>query len=139
EIAVPHGREPVVHGAIVHHVANLPPAHVCLAYGIPVTTPSRTIVDLAGLDDITRHELAATLDHGIKRGRVTCDQVRAVLAQLPRCKGHAKIVALLAQRHDGRARVESPMEAEVQELLLWEDFVFSPQYEVIVDGRFIGR
>jgi hypothetical protein len=138
-ITVLNGRHPEVEGAELHRVTHLRPEHVMLAHGIPVTTPARTIIDLAGLERVTRFELAATLDHGLKRGRVSCDQIRATLGQLPRAKGRATILALLDQRPDGRPRVESPMEAEVQELLASEGLDFSPQYEVFVDGRFVGR
>jgi hypothetical protein len=140
EVTVQHRRRPEVHGAILHRVTHLPPEHVCLASGIPVTTPARTIIDLAGSgDEVSRFELAATLDHGIKRGRVSCEQIRKTLEPLRCFKGRATILALLDQRPDGRPRVESPMEAEVQELLAKEDIEFSPQYDVFADGRFVGR
>jgi very-short-patch-repair endonuclease len=139
EITVPHGRRPEVRGATLHRVSRLPTADVTVAFGIPVTTPPRTILDLAGSDDVTRFELAATLDHGIIRGLVTCDEVRAALARRACFKGRATIIRLLDQRPDGRARVESPLEAEVQEILTSEGLRFEPQYEVFVDGRFVGR
>src|SRR6202000_2448844 len=59
DITVPTARRP--RPRLDVHASRLPPDEITTRHGIPVTTPARTLLDLAAvLDDPTRLERAAT-------------------------------------------------------------------------------
>ena len=70
ELLVPRTRAPRTPGVIVHRVACLDRVDVTVTRaGLPVTTPVRTMIDLAAV--APAHELAPVLDHALVRGLVT--------------------------------------------------------------------
>jgi very-short-patch-repair endonuclease len=79
----------------VHRVVALSPADVRLWKGLPVTSPARTLVDLAGV--LTIDEIEAAL--AIVRGRklATDQEILEAIARAPYAKGVANLRALLAQ------------------------------------------
>jgi very-short-patch-repair endonuclease len=120
EIAVPRDQCPKVQGARLHYPRHLPESHVTRVGPIAVTTPARTICDLATV--LARPALERLLDHALVRKNVTCDEIRAVLVDLRHCRGRGLIRSLLDERSDGQARVESPLEQELQSFLHEEGF-----------------
>jgi very-short-patch-repair endonuclease len=115
EIAVPRDQCPKVQGARLHYPRHLPESHVTRKGPIPVTTAARTICDLASA--LKRPELERLLDHALVRKNVTCEEIRAVLADLRQGRGRGLIRSLLDERPDGQALVESPLEQELQTVL----------------------
>jgi hypothetical protein len=78
EVIVPRTRAPRAPGVAVHRVARLDRGDVTTtAGGLTVTTPMRTMVDLAAV--VPGAELAAILDRALRRGLVTR---RALVARL---------------------------------------------------------
>ena len=89
EVTAPTKRR--IKGVITHR-RNLDPADTTTHRGIPITTPGRTLTDLAALlsvDDLAR----ACHEAGVKYGTAP-RHVNAVLARRPRCPGAAKLRAV---------------------------------------------
>ena len=131
------GCQPTVRRARVHRVTALAPEDVCRRAGIPVTTPARTLVDLAGA--VPAGVLEVALDDALARRLVTCAHVRVCLDRLGRRgrKGAGRLAALLDARPDGRFRVQSEFERRLLTLLDDANVPGAvPQYEVVLpSGR----
>jgi predicted transcriptional regulator of viral defense system len=69
ELLVPRTRAPRLAGVVIHRVARLDPTDVTTTGRLPVTTPVRTLIDLAAV--IPGAELAVILDRAFRRGLVT--------------------------------------------------------------------
>lgn len=78
-LLAPHGSHPRVDGATVHQTRDLWLVETVLLDHLIVTTPARTLLDLAGVR--TRFgRLAAALDHGITQRQLTYPAIQAELA-----------------------------------------------------------
>ncbi len=80
-------------GLVVHRSRSLSQADVRLRDRLPVTSPSRTLLDLAGVLDL--HELEAAYAIAQRAGLATAKEVAAAIECAPRSKGVAKLRALL--------------------------------------------
>lgn len=69
-------------GVTVHQLGDLGPDHVTEIDGLPVTTPERTIVDLAAV--LRQGHLARILDNGLAAGMVDLEILRSLFATLGR-------------------------------------------------------
>jgi putative AbiEi antitoxin of type IV toxin-antitoxin system/transcriptional regulator with AbiEi antitoxin domain of type IV toxin-antitoxin system len=69
ELLVPRTRSPRAPGTLIHRAARLDRIDVTTRGGLPVTTPVRTLIDLAAV--IPGAELAVILDRSLRRGLVT--------------------------------------------------------------------
>jgi hypothetical protein len=67
-------------GLVVHRVPHLHPDDVTTLHGIPITTPSRTLIDLAEVMD--QDELRVTFETARRRGLLDMDAVRASRARV---------------------------------------------------------
>ncbi|GMQ86717.1 MAG: hypothetical protein BMS9Abin07_2309 [Acidimicrobiia bacterium] len=67
-------------GVVVHRNQDLARLHITELAGLPVTTVSRTIVDLAGL--ITHRHLAVVVDEAIAASLASIDDIRVVLDEV---------------------------------------------------------
>ena len=141
-------------GVHVHRTAALHPDEIALRHGLRLTSPARTICDLAGM--ATTHEAEAALTEARVQRLVTDPQLHAVIERTPTLKGSAVIRALLrAETETGysrsraeRAMVELTRAAGLPPPLLNQrllgylaDFVW-PQYRLVmeVDGyRYHGH
>jgi len=85
-------------GVVVVRTRDLLPRHTSTVDGFPVTTPERTIVDLAAV--ISTAQLGFVIDAALASRRVTLDGIRSVFADVAR-KGKPGVVALRAAL-DGR-------------------------------------
>ena len=92
--------------AIHLHAAKLPAEHVTTAHGLPMTTPARTVIDLARELDFRAGVVAA--DSALHGKLTSKDELRAVLAACPQWRGirRARAVAEFADK-----RAESPLES----------------------------
>jgi len=88
------------------HAAALPAGHVTLALGLPITTPARTVVDLARTLDFRSGVTAA--DSALHLRLTNKDELRSVIAACPRWPGLRRAAEVVAFA-DGRA--ESPLES----------------------------
>lgn len=101
----------------VHRGSRLDRADRTAVDGIPVTTPTRTLIDLSGrLEDDKLLALAESL---LRRDVVREDRLRARLAALRTSgrPGAGRLGSLLDQRGDGRP-LESPLETLVWRIIL---------------------
>jgi very-short-patch-repair endonuclease len=97
--------------ATLHRTCRLPEDHVSTVDGIPVTSPSRTVFDLAGVLHPGRTERA--LDNALARRLTTMATLRTVTASLAAAGrgGSALMRRLLDARADGYVAPESGLEA----------------------------
>ncbi|HZU39600.1 MAG TPA: DUF559 domain-containing protein [Solirubrobacteraceae bacterium] len=83
-------------GIEVHRALDFEDGDRTVVRGIPVTTPARTLVDLAGR--AASRELERALDEAITLGLLEPADVEAALERYPRRRGTAALRALLADR-----------------------------------------
>jgi hypothetical protein len=67
-------------GVVIHRVPHLHPDDITTLHGIPVTTPARTLVDLAEV--LAQDELRATFETARRRGLLDMEAVRASRARV---------------------------------------------------------
>jgi very-short-patch-repair endonuclease len=77
-------------GIRVHRIQSLDRRDLRLRDGLPVTSPPRTIVDLAHDPDLEEAIAVAQA-----RGYASLDEIWAAMSRAPRCKGAARLRALL--------------------------------------------
>jgi very-short-patch-repair endonuclease len=82
------------------HRARLPPDEVTTHRGIPVTTPARTLLDLAGA--IPHHHLARAATEAEIRRLGGATSLADLIARYPRRPGSPAVRQLLARREIGR-------------------------------------
>jgi very-short-patch-repair endonuclease len=99
-------------GPGVHSSRMLEDVDVTRCDGIPVTSPTRTLIDLAALLPSARFE--RVLDAALVTGSVRADRLetRARALRHPRRPGCATVLRLLADRHPELAAVRSVLEAQ---------------------------
>ncbi len=87
------GRHPGVRdGVRIHRVRDLDPIDCCKRDGIPLTSPARTLIDLAA--SRTSRELERAFDEGRIRGLVSPKALSAALVRYPGRRGAAVLAEL---------------------------------------------
>lgn len=76
----PRVRREVPDGVIVHYVPELHPDDVCVVDGIPTTSPSRTLIDLAEVLDVA--ELRGCFERARELGLLDLDALAAARARV---------------------------------------------------------
>ncbi|MFN2615808.1 MAG: DUF559 domain-containing protein [Thermoleophilaceae bacterium] len=89
EVSVPAGRRPRSPGIVVHRSRTLTPREVTHRHGIRVTTPVRTLLDLAAR--LTSRELEAAINEADKLELTDPERLRSALG---RGKGRPGLTAL---------------------------------------------
>jgi very-short-patch-repair endonuclease len=107
DVSVPSGGSRPRRGPIVVHRSSLPESHTTVRERIPVTTPARTIADLA--DHATRRELERAIDEALYLGLDLSS-----LQPLPGRRGAGRLASVLSAHTPGTTRTRSDFE----ELLL---------------------
>jgi very-short-patch-repair endonuclease len=105
---------------------------------IPITTPLRTVIDLAGV--LSKDALEETLDDALVRGLVSIDKVDRWLKKLPApLPGIGQFKEVVDARRDGRIP-ESVMETRLFRELRKRG-VERPQCQhiIFVEGKFVKR
>lgn len=69
------------------------PEDITTFEGIPITTPARTLLDIA--TSISDEELMAAVATALDRGLTTRHEIRAVIARYPEHRGGPRLRALL--------------------------------------------
>lgn len=111
EVTVPFRSAPEVQGVAVHRTRRLLPTERTHLRGIPVTSPSRTLVDLAGRYGV--EPLEDAVDELVRRGVLEIDVFLRYLDQ-PHVRARAGTRKLRAICHDRRTGVpESAAEARL--------------------------
>ena len=140
EVTFPGRGERRLNAVTIHRTRSLAPADVCQRDGVPVTRPSRTLLDLASIIDRTR--LEAAVDAALREGHASVPHIlRRLDAVGSRGRdGAALLRELLEDRCTTRGH-ESPKEIELAALL--DGTGRSPlvrQYDLRdADGRLVAR
>jgi very-short-patch-repair endonuclease len=121
----------VVKGVTTHHSRRLDPRDKTIWQGIPVTTPARTLVDLAAV--LSEYELGRTIHEAGIRHNTTPADVEAALARKPNAKGAATLRAIL--RGDTKITLSKLERAFLK--LLEEAGLPLPQTNRPAGGRFV--
>lgn len=128
--------------ATVHQPRQLTPSHVVTVDGLPVTTPSRTVFDLASEPGVRDERVERVLDHFWARSLLSAESMRVMLHDVAR-RGRPGITLmrrLLAERGDDYRPPESGAEGRFQQVVRawgWHDFV--RQINVGSEEAWIGR
>jgi very-short-patch-repair endonuclease len=126
DVTVPRGGQRRRRGAVIIHRAALPETDVTTKHGIPVTTPARTLIDLA--DVLTPRQLERAFDEA--------EYLRLDLSDLQPRPGRrgSGMVAEMPRRHDaGTSRTRSHLEERL--LNLCHRFRLpTPQVNAAIEG-----
>jgi very-short-patch-repair endonuclease len=133
EITVPRPLRPRLHDARIHRVTQLPRDDIVERRGIGVTSPCRTLVDLASR--LSPDLLARVVDEGSMARLWTIDEVAACAARLggQGRPGGRVLRTVLANRVD-EPGAESALELRMIRVL--KPFgPFETQYQVVIEGE----
>ena len=126
EVTVPSGGGRTRKGAIIVHRSPLPEAHVTVKDAVPVTTPARTIIDLA--DYGNRRQL--------ERVRDEAHFLRLDLADLQPIagrRGAGLLAGIIAEHQPGTTRTRRELE-ELMLLLCRRHDIEQPQVNANIEG-----
>jgi very-short-patch-repair endonuclease len=117
EISVQRTRHTAARGIIVHRPRDLTQADLTVVEAIPVTTPPRTLIDLAGV--LLKDVLEELLDDYFRRHLLTIRWLRWRIDELkrPGKPGIGVIEALCAAREDDQGLSESVLEDKLFRVL----------------------
>jgi hypothetical protein len=139
EVVVPKHRRVRVRGATVHHV-SLGRRDVTQINGIRVTTPARTLIDLAAV--LPRHRLEDALDDAVRRNLIRPRELEARLDKMIR-RGRAGVGVLLELVRERTARnvPGSGRESRVRRILTRAGLPEPVRQHEIFDanGTFVAR
>jgi hypothetical protein len=120
-------------GIRIHRPRQLPADEVCALLGLPITTPARTLLDLAAAG-LRGRPLEAALDHAERRRRVDWDEVRHLLERHAGRRGTRELRATLSRYAPGSMETLSVLEEIVLELC--DDYGLPrPVTNAVVEGR----
>lgn len=114
EATVPRGGRSHLRGIIVHQLP-LSQVDVTVVDAIPVTTPARTLLDLAAV--ASAHVVEEALDDALRRGLVSVSRLRWRLESLGRRRGSRMVRELLDARRGTTAWSQSVLETRFLRLL----------------------
>lgn len=126
-------------GLIVHRVRHLPRTDIEVRANIPVTSATRTLIDLGAVANPRQIELA--LESALRKGLTSLPALRRRLGQQPtRGPKHVGVLRCLLEQEPPVA-TESALETLVWRLLRDQGLPQPErQYEIVGDdGRFVAR
>lgn len=140
EITCPRWRRTQHRGLIVHETKALDPVDTTFRHGIPVTTPERTLLDLAAVCGWRTVEMA--FNRAEHQGFVTEASVRRMLRRLARRgrPGVRKLRRVIDAHQTSQGAPESEMETSLLQILREHGLPEGlAQYEIRFKGRFVAR
>jgi very-short-patch-repair endonuclease len=111
EVTMPRRKR--IEGVRIHRVRDLLPDEVTTIDGIPVTTPARTLLDIAGT--LSARELEQALAKALRMRLVTREEMRTMLERHPRHRG-ASLLRQLLEAEGGPSFTRSEGEEELLEI-----------------------
>ena len=115
-LLVPHGRHPRVEGATLHETRDLWLVDTMLIDHLIVTTPARTLLDLAG-SGVSFGRLCLALDHGLTHRELTYAAIQTELsAQARQGKRGVRLLAKVLDSRLGEPVKQSQLERKHFEL-----------------------
>lgn len=135
-VTVPHDRQVTDQSSVrVSRSRQLSGAHTTTQHRIPVTSATRTVVDLSRV--LERPALDATIADGVRNGLLTVDYLRRLDARLSSRRGPNLLRDVL---HDFDPEMESILEREYSALVQAAELPLGvPQYEVKDGPLLIAR
>lgn len=133
-------RSRMADGIVTHRYAALDADEITSLGPIRLTTPARTLLDLAAVVRPPRLEIA--LDSGLRRGLVTVEELHATLRRHARCgrRGIRPFRSALLERTPGYVPPNSGLERKLARLIA-ESRLPSPvrEHPVMENGREVYR
>jgi hypothetical protein len=130
------GSRPQLEGVCGHETDLLPPEHVTKRDRLPLTTPSRTIIDCCGL--LTPRQLRSCINDALRRRLTTLPVLTRTVDEVPR-SGRRAIVPVsedLRSRVPGYDPGDSDPEIDLVELLVGAGYPRpEQQVRVVAEGR----
>jgi len=118
----------------LHQTRSLPPEHVTVEAGIPLTTPERTLLDLAARLDFVQMERA--LVAADRARRIRWPELTRVVEEGRGRKGRGMLRRVCAQVDPGA--VETRSNPEIDFLALCREARLpTPQVNVLVEGKLV--
>ncbi|MGH7468241.1 MAG: type IV toxin-antitoxin system AbiEi family antitoxin domain-containing protein, partial [Longimicrobiales bacterium] len=115
EVTVPRGKRRCIEGVRIHRMRDLLPDEVTVHDGIPVTTPARTLLDIAEV--MTSREVEQALATAYRKGLLTPEAMRKMVERHPRHRG-APLMRRLLDTEGGPAFTRSKAEEKLLEILV---------------------
>jgi very-short-patch-repair endonuclease len=140
EVSAPRGSGRRPKGVTLHHSTDLDPAFVTTIDGIPVTDPTRSLVDLAAEVDTATLEIA--FDSALRQGLTSVRRAEAVLRRMarPGRDGVGRFRALLDTRATIDGVTDSMFETRLIQVLRRAGLPEPDrQIELYDEDAFIGR
>lgn len=121
------------------HVRSVPQAVTTTVKGIPVTNPTRTLLDLAAV--LPADRLDCVIDDALRRGLTSLAALREMVSREPGRHGMAAMRRLLRERDPGYRPAASEFQRSVRRMLKAAGFTgFVEEVDVDdSDGVFLGR
>lgn len=110
---MPRRKRRRVEGVRIHRVRDLLPDELTMIDGIPVTTPARTLLDIA--ETLTSREVEQALAKALRMRLVTREEMRRMLERHPRHRG-APLLRQLLDAEDGPSFTRSEAEEKLLEI-----------------------
>lgn len=139
EVLVPRGRHHRPGAGCIRETRILEPHHVCVRDGIPVVSPARLVVELAGREHLGRVE--RVLDAALASDLLVPTELALVVAELAHRgrRGAAGLRSLVEARLPGYAPPASELEARFRDLVRAAGLP-EPVRQLDVGGRaWVGR
>ncbi len=116
-----------------HRTRSLPADEVTALAGLPITTPARTVLDLAA-GGLRGRRLEAALDRAELLRLLDFAELKQLLARYPRRRGTPRLVALSSRYVAGTVSTRSHLEELVLELCDAHE-IARPHVNTIIEGH----
>jgi hypothetical protein len=130
-VTVPRRKKPAVNGVTVHLTRQMTAADWTMKDGMPVTSVSRTLLDLAGV--LTPRELIKAVEQAEKRRIFDLRAVEELLERSRGRRGAKALWAALAELHGEAPDTWSPLEDDFVDFCR-ERQIPPPQLNVVIAG-----
>jgi very-short-patch-repair endonuclease len=114
EVIMPRRKRHRIEGVRIHRVRDLRPDEVTTLDGIPVTTPARTLLDIA--ETLTSREVEQALANALRRRLVTREEMRRMVQRHPTHRG-APLLRHLLEAEGGPSFTRSDAEDKLLEII----------------------
>lgn len=114
EVTVPRRKRPRIEGIRVHRMRDLRPDEVTTLHGIPITTPARTLLDIA--ETMTAREVEQALAKALRMRLVTLQEMHEMVNRHPKHRGAPLLRQLLGSER-GPAFTRSKAEDRLLEIV----------------------
>jgi very-short-patch-repair endonuclease len=138
EVVSPLGRHKRLDGVIGHRSGALFDADKTSYRGIPVTTVSRTLIDISGR--LTNRQLGQAVDDALRRDILSLEDLRQTAGRLASASGRSmrRVHRILALRIPGYDPLDSDFETRVLRVLTSAGLpVPRQQYPITLDGQLV--